>query len=1437
MILRLTVRDVETGESRDIEMVAVPESPVGSLLSSLPLPLAGRRCYVGTTALEAQATFAESPLTPGCVVSVGGPGPVVGPAAGNAAGTLKVVDGPDAGLALMLAPGTHTVSRDPSASVCLRDLEVSRKEHARLEISASGVVTVTDRESKNGTFVDGSKVPHKTALRPGSVLRVGSDELRWTPAPQQAVRARRSPDGWLYFNRAFAASPAIRETEVVLPVHQETPRNTALMIPALLMAGGGVVLALVMRRVEFLFFSAVGLLGVLLTLRQENTRRKEREQAFSKGQKAAQSTIAAAVTEEQRIRRRLAPGPAEITETISGTRPDLWGRRADSAHGLVLRVGVADQAATVKLRGEPWQGFEQPTLRKVPVTVDLRVTGVLGVIGPDARVQPLLAWLVIQLAALRAPDDLRIVVLTAGEGDRLAWTRWLPQVNTGPAAVPCWIGNTPQTRADRVQELKELISTRRSERRSSPDASLGQEVVVVLDGALALRDLPGMNDVLRYGPSVDVSVVCADRRSMNECRGLCDVGSSSLQLTRTPDDAPMTAVADGFSADAAERLARALAPMRDRMTLASAQNALPDRIRFLDLLKVGVPTAEDVLTQWGQGAEPRTRVALGADGSGPVFIDLARQGPHTMLGGATGAGKSILLQTLVTSLLLANRPSELNLVLVDFKGGSAFLPFERCPHVVALIRSTGETPADVFDEAAAARVLASTRAEVSRRESVLARYDGEIDKYWQRRAIDPQLPPLPRLVMIFDEFARVLETSPDFVKELVNVAAKGRSLGMHLVLATQSLQGKLSPELKNNISLRISLRQNEPADSVEVLGAPDAATIPGTLRGRGMILCTSDESRVPQVFQSGYLGDPPASGTAAPVIVRTLDWAEAGAPRPIVAADHGDASTDQDLAIAAIEDAGRRTGQAAPFKPLLPPLPATLTLDDLEQDQISALAPTAVPFGLTDEPKNQAQPAEVFDLAGTDRLLLAGGPQSGRTTFARTLITGLATRLRPDQAHLYVIEHHPAGLSDYAGLPHCGGVISSAEPDRIRRLITWLDQETRHRSATSLSPGAEPRPRVVVIIDGWEHFEDHSDPAYTDSALATTIRGIITAGPPVGVHIVAIGGQDMLNHKLPNFYNRRLLLPFPKEETRRIHLNSGVTSPPVLPGRAIDAATGAHSQICLSACSPDELLTRVRNDRREFDPARLPREFPALPTQIISDDLAVPEPLPSATWIPLGVGGPDTTTIGIDLFAGDPHLLLVSGPARSGRTTAALALARSLRRVGIGVLALAPPNSPLPRLLPTDAGTRVLTGYSINDTDLREAAAGFGDDRYAIIMDDADRVTVPATQQGFTDSPTLLDDVAQPSAFGSRALIVTADAAPLLSGFPRPATRLINTILTTGTRLLLTPANRAAALAHSIALEPDQYFTGPPGRGFLSTAQATVQLQIAIPAAEAVSLG
>jgi S-DNA-T family DNA segregation ATPase FtsK/SpoIIIE len=1432
MILRLTAQDADSRQASDVELVAAPDSSVGSLLSSLPVPLNGRACFVGATLLDPRSRLADSPLLPGAVISVGGPGPDYHPVRGAAAGTMHVIAGKDTGFGVALQPGRHMVGRTPESSVSLQDTDVSRK-HAVVEVFADGRAAVSDAGSTNGTFVNGVPAAQLTGLDSGAVVRIGADTLRWAPAGPRELRVTQTADARLEFDRAFAAAPAIPQGEVILPAPEAQPRN-----PAAMFVGGaigvvtGIVLAVATHQKALVLVSFLSVLGTVVLYLIENHQRQQQKVVLAGARQSAQAQIIAMSAEEDQVRRLQGPGPAEIVQIATGARAGLWPRTAQSPQGLVLRVGRADQAPSARIRGEPFQGFQAPTLRGVPVTLDLRETGVLGVIGTGEPVRALLRWLLIQLATLRSPDDLRVVLLASGPGQDIAWARWLPHLDPGTTApVPCWIGNTDASRDARVQELRQLIAARRADRASAASARPRGEVVVVLDGALALRNLPGVGEVLRNGPEVGVYAVCADSQGIAECRGLCEVTADRIRLFRTPDAPVVAAAPDGVDAALAEQAARALAPMRDRISVADVEKAIPYPVRLLDLLGLGVPGADDVMALWGGTKHgPTTRVVLGADASGPMTVDLAGQGPHTMLGGATGAGKSILLQTLVTSLLLANRPDELNLVLVDFKGGSAFLPFQHCPHVIALIRSTGETAADSFEEADAARMLASVRAEVRRRESILARHGGEIDHYWRARESRPAMPPLPRLVMIFDEFARVLDDAPGFLKELVSVAGKGRSLGMHLILATQSLQGRLSPELKNNISLRISLRQNEAADSTEVLGAPDAAAIPGTLRGRGMILCTTDESRTPRLFQSGYLGDPPPGSGARHAAVRALEWTSLGEPRPDTGPAAGGDTTDQELAIRAIEEAARHAGVPAPFRALLPALPAHVPLESLPRCWTAEPPDTAAAFGLADDPGQQAQPACYLDLAATDRLLVAGGPQSGRTTFARALITSLVTRFRPDQVHLYVVEHQPAGLSDYAGLPHCGGVFSPAEPDRVRRLAGWLEQETQRRAASRFDPGRQDDPIIVVVIDGWEQFESRADPALADVSLGPALREVIATGSPLGVHIVAVGGQDLLTGKVPALCNQRLLLPFPNEDTRRVHLRTGMTSPPPLPGRAIDAATGRHAQICQPAVPGAELTTSIRNAYASIalDTSRMPRPFPSLPARLNVSNLPLPQPLPSPTWIPIGAGGPDTATIGIDLFDAGPHLMLISGPPGSGRTTAIATLARLLAWNGIDVIASAPPQSPLSRMLAGDEAIHVITAATLEDSILRQAAEPFGGRRYAVLIDDADRITVQPTKQGFNDAPTLLEEIARPAQLGHHALVLAADATPILSGQRRSLAKVTNEILMSGTRILLTPAKRGDARQLNVPLEPDQYFTRPPGRGYLATTGGPTLIQLAL---------
>jgi S-DNA-T family DNA segregation ATPase FtsK/SpoIIIE len=219
----------------------------------------------------------------------------------------------------------------------------------------------------------------------------------------------------------------------------------------------------------------------------------------------------------------------------------------------------------------------------------------------------------------------------------------------------------------------------------------------------------------------------------------------------------------------------------------------------------------------------------------------------------------------------------------------------------------------------------------------------------------------------------------------------------------------------------------------------------------------------------------------------------------------------------------------------------------------------------------------------------------------------------------------------------------------------------------------------------------------------------------------------------------------------------------------------------------------------------------------------------SSTWTPLGIGGPDVEPVGVDLFDAGPHLLLVSGPAGSGRTTAAAWIVQAMRRRGVPVLVLAPPRSPLPGLLPADDDIRIVQGSTVHDTDLRVAASTFGERRFAVVVDDCEQLNVLCEQDRYHDRPTLLADIAEPSALGRQALVMVGDAGPIVSGQRRNLLRVVNEILSTGTRVILAPTSPALARELHLTLEADQYFPGPAGRGYLTNGREAHLVQLAHP--------
>ncbi len=501
-----------------------------------------------------------------------------------------------------------------------------------------------------------------------------------------------------------------------------------------------------------------------------------------------------------------------------------------------------------------------------------------------------------------------------------------------------------------------------------------------------------------------------------------------------------------------ERLARALAPIRDVST-EDLSSALPGASRLLDVLGLPTPDAGQLMRRW-QGKGRTTRVVIGESIDGPFQIDIRADGPHGLVAGTTGSGKSELLQTMIASLAVGNRPDEFNFVLVDYKGGAAFKDCNHLPHTVGMVTD--------LDGHLTTRALESLGAELRRREHQLADADAkDIEDYLAGR--QPSDEPMPRLLIVIDEFAALAAELPDFVTGLVDVARRGRSLGVHLILATQRPAGVVSAEIKSNTNLRIALRVTDTADSEDVLESKAAAQIPKVFPGRAYARL-GHSSLVP--FQSSRVGGRPGGGAGAAVRVTDLDWEDL----PCSDGSRGLRGTT-------------RTTSAS--RPTLPPWSVRSTPPTTSSASPRCASPgcrrcrsgsASTPWrrdeqvgrrfprsrsGSPTSPRQQLQVVESWDLVSGSHLMIAGQSRSGRSNSLRVLAGGIARLCSPEDVHLYGIDAGNNALLPLISLPHVGAVVTRTQTDRMYRLVGVPPEGARATAAVAGRAGVRRHRRAA----------------------------------------------------------------------------------------------------------------------------------------------------------------------------------------------------------------------------------------------------------------------------------------------------------------------------------------------------------------------------------------
>ncbi|GAB2896658.1 FtsK/SpoIIIE domain-containing protein [Streptomyces mayteni] len=1218
-------------------------------------------------------------------------------------------------------------------------------------------------------------------------LTLGDHLLRLAPPFEPDAAVKPAADGLtMDYNRPPRIVPPLDAENLSLPGPPSPPGPRTfplmLMLSPLVM---GLAMMAIFRSFYFMIlilFTPLMAVGNWLTGRRSNRKRHEEQMRRYRLRRAAlELEMRRASVEERGLRNEASPDPAAVQLTATGPGRQLWERRRHHGDYLTLRLGtvaraslkkISDQARETNHRQVHWR------LADVPLGAEIRQLGVLGLTGTSTTARAVARWAVAQAAVLHSPRDLRIVILTDEQHvDDWAWVRWLPHLRparSGTGAPLIALGNDPESTSRRVSELFAEIQVRTAVtggagRQAAAPAE--PDVLVIMDGAYRLREVPGVTQVLTEGPAARIFSICLDERERllpEQCTAVVTAVGNRLTV-RSSGHPTVTGVrADQVDPEWCEEAARALAPLRDVSIDADA--GLPTEVRLLPLLGQEPPNPAALVADW-QRRPASTAFVIGSGFEGTAVLDLAADGPHGLIGGTTGSGKSELLQSMIASLAAVNRPDELTFVLIDYKGGSAFRECAELPHTLGMITD--------LDGHLVQRALASLDAELKRREQLLADVGVKDHReYRAKRAREPELPPLPRLLLVIDEFATLVRELVEFVPGLISLAQRGRSLGLHLMLATQRPAGAVSNEIRANTNLRIALRVTDRTESTDIINSPAASGISPSTPGRAMIR-RGDGPPLP--FQTAWVGAEraPAEGEgearpgAAHRSVRgaELTWQQLGRPismptdlDDLVAAPEADAGEPQDPPtdlselVAAVRAAAEELPDFRPQpRPWLPPLDERVTMPEPETDPApGSLRLQPVPYAYFDLPHRQDQRLGYLDFASFGHLYVIGAPRSGRTQTLRTIAGAAASHLTTDQLHIYGIDAGGGGLSALETLPHCGSVVSRHDPERLDRLVRRLMAELTERQShiaredvTSISelraklPKAERPAHVLLLIDGWDALNSMLD-KYDGGRLLDELLRLLREGAAAGIHVIATSERILLGGRPAQHNDRRLLL---RQTDRMDFAAAGINrrSVPerIPPGRGWFTPGATEAQILLLPAPAPGTGSKLdkappakgRGDQADalraigrratardsgIDDGQRPFQISELPTVVGFQEAVdlIPEEHRRPMWALLGLGGDEAAPIGYD-FTADVGSFIVAGPPGSGRSNTLAAMSVSLLMGGTALVVLTPRDSPLRRLA-AHGLARVLSASDPTGDELEAALTSLEGRPAVVVVDDAE---------------------------------------------------------------------------------------------------------------------
>ena len=781
----------------------------------------------------------------------------------------------------------------------------------------------------------------------------------------------------------------------------------------------------------------------------------------------------------------------------------------------------------------------------LPIVASLN-RGPVGYVGPRPIVLEQLQLLVAQLAVFHSYHDLTIIpIIPEEEKESWDWMRWLPHATLQDMNVRSFVYNQ-RTRDQVLNSLNQILKLRKAqkEEEKANDTKIFHPhyVVLITDETLILDHVIMeffREDPTELGCSIIyvADVLSSLSENIQTVISIKDRNQGQLLLQEgvlRELDFQLDHFPEGYDKEA---ISRGLAPLKHIQQLKSS---IPDSVTFLEMYQAETFSDLKVLSRWESHAPYQSlAVPIGLRGKDDlVYLNLHEKahGPHGLIAGTTGSGKSETIQSYILSLAVNFHPHDVAFLLIDYKGGGMANLFKDLPHLLGTITN--------LDGAQSMRALASINAEIHRRERLFGQYGvNHINQYQKKFKLGEATEPLPHLFLISDEFAELKVNQPDFIKELVSIARVGRSLGVHLILATQKPSGVVDDQIWSNSRFKLALKVADRGDSMEMLRTADAAEI--TQTGRAYLQVGNNE--VYELFQTAWSGadyqpekDQLGIEDHTIYLINELGQYEVlnqDLSGLDMAEEIKEVPTELDVIVQEINHLHQQEGIAAVAQPWLPPLKERITLDELDKVvPIEAWQKRTAPsvlIGVADIPQAQKQEAVAIDLSKDGNILLYGSPGTGKTTFLQTAAMDLARKQSPENLTMYLLDFGTNGLAPLSQLPHVADSLLLDQTEKIQKFIRIINRELDRRKKLLSEHGVgtialyrevtgKQEPTMVILMDSYESMKD--EPYETD--LFKLFMRISREGLSIGVHlIITASRQNNLRAQLYSNFKHQLTLP------------------------------------------------------------------------------------------------------------------------------------------------------------------------------------------------------------------------------------------------------------------------------------------------------------------------